>query len=267
MVSLLVESTCNVITTERNLELNSNIKKLIQVSINDQILNLHRSINVKDNRFFKEKNTDLLHTVSNSANSIEVLENNGYERTTIDEYDYKAYNECESMDTIGYKRLDKPDFINQLTLNYKGKAGDFSFFLDENFIIFFNVVNNSDKYYYKINEMYKIKDFKVDKNMFAHFLYSQNGENYYIKTSLYLPFAELNSDNVFFNEDSILEKIKICGDAELIFSRNMNEINFFSKNMDITTSQLMKKYYFEENGVIYFNHSDLYEKVKDSLLS
>ncbi|MGL4989379.1 MAG: hypothetical protein ACRC5F_09105, partial [Cetobacterium sp.] len=199
MVSLLVESACNSINTERNLQLNSNIKKMMQVCVNDQIINLHKAINVRDNRFFEEKNTDLLHTVVNNVNSEEVLSSEGYIKTTIEDYDFSSYNECDNMNTEGYSRIEKEEYITELTLNFRGVEGAFSYFIDENYVVFYNKTNNGDKYHYHFNEMYRIKDFKIDKNMFVHLLYNFKDEDYYIKTSLYLPFAEINSSESFFD--------------------------------------------------------------------
>lgn len=266
MVSLLVESACNNIHTKRNLELNSNIKKMIQTSINDQVLNLHKVSNVKINRFFMEKDTDLLHTLPSTSNSVSVLEGNGYERTTMEEYDYSSFNNCCGVKVNKFCKVSKPDFIKTLDINFKGVVDEFGFFNDENFIIFYDLKTSGNKYFYHIDSVYKLKDFKVDKDNFVYMLYEINNENYFVKTSLYLPFLSLNEENCHFDESFFLEKIKIDESVLSIYNRKDDTIYFYDKDYNIVTVNPCKRYYFELNGLIYFNHGPLYEKVKNNVI-
>ncbi|MGL4988757.1 MAG: hypothetical protein ACRC5F_05905, partial [Cetobacterium sp.] len=266
MVSLLVESTCNQIHTERNLELNSNIKKLIQTSIEEQVYNLNRAVNIRDNRFFKEKNTDLLHAVLNTENSVKVLEDNGYSPTTIDKYEYSSYNQCEGFGIEGYAKIKKTDYVTTFKINFKGIVSDFEFFLDDNYVVFYSADNVGGKYFYNFSKLYEIKDFKVDKNMFVHIVYRFNNNCYYLKSSLYLPFVNLDSHESIFDEEYVLERVKLCNEVEEIIFKEFNEAYFYNSDRDIVKVKLTKKYYFENDGLIYFNNSDIYSKVKDSLV-
>lgn len=266
MVSLLVESTCNQIHTERNLELNSNIKRMIQVAINDQVLNLHKVFNVKENRYFREEDTDLLHTLPSTQNSVDVLEANGYLQTTMDDYSYNSFNECCSVKKRPYAMVKKPDFIDNLMINFKGVEEEFSYFNEDNFIVFFDLNTTGDKYFYNLDEVYILKDFKVDKNFFVHILYELDGENYYVKSSLYLPFLTINEKNDHFDERFFLEKIKIPESVEQIYYRKNSTIWFYNKDFDIVTVRPCKRYYFELNGLIYFNHGPIYDVIKDNVI-
>ncbi|MGL5768151.1 MAG: hypothetical protein ACRCX8_21160 [Sarcina sp.] len=266
MVGLLVESTCNQIHTERNLELNSNIKRMVQVTINDQVLNLHKVFNVKENRFFREEDTDLLHTIPSTKNSIDVLEANGYNMTTVDYYNYTSFNNCCSTRKYSYAKLENPNFISSINLNFKGVEEEFSYFNDDNFIVFYDIETSGDKYFYHLDDIYKLKDFKVDSNMFVHILYEFEGDNYYVKSSLYLPFLSINEKSDHFNEDFFLEKIKILESVNSIYSRKNSLIYFYNKDYDIVRVKTCKRYYFELNGLIYFNHGPIYDIIKNNVI-
>ncbi|MGL5717161.1 MAG: hypothetical protein ACRCX2_29380, partial [Paraclostridium sp.] len=200
------------------------------------------------------------------ANSITVLENNEYVGINISDYDYSSYNICSGSEVLKYKRINKSNYIKELLLNFKGNVGNFSYFLDDNFIVFYNTENNGDKYFYHFSSIYEVKDVKIDENMFVHIIYKFENCDYYIKSSLYLPFATLNSNDSVFEEEYFLEKIKMCNEVEEIINREFNEMNFYNKDRDIVSVKFSKKYYFESEGLIYFNHSDIYDNVKDSLV-
>lgn len=267
MVSLLVESYSNTLITDRNMSTDSNIKKLVQTLITPNILTLNKTINLKDNVFFKDKNVDIMHTLPNTQNAVDTLENNGYTRTSIDDYNCVGFNFTNECVDIEYLKNISGDFKTELTLNSKGIEKVFSYFVDNNFIVFYDVSSSSDKYFYNLNESFNIKDLKIDNDNFVHIIYSHNFETYYVKTSLFFPFLRLNYENDSFNEDYFLQKIRIDDSANKIFALKSNVIYFYDNNYDVKLHNLSKRYYFEYNGLIYFNHSELYEKIKKSIIN
>lgn len=267
MVSLFTESYSNSLVTDRNMSLNSNIKKLIQAMISPSVTTFEKICNVKDNIFFRDEKVDIMHTFPNTFNAINVLESNGYLRTTIDDYNSNSYNFSEKTTDENYLINISPEFKDEIILNSKGLTKVFSYFVDNNFIVFYDVASSGDKYFYNVDEAIILKDFKIDKDDFVHIIYSYNSENYYAKSSLYLPFLKLNSENDIFDESCFLQKIKLDSKISKIFAIKNNNLYLFDDEYNIKTSKLSKRYYFEHNGLIYFNHSDIYEVVKKSIIN
>lgn len=266
MVSLMVESFSNIIKTERNLEPDSNIKKMMQKLIEPQVFNFFKVNTVKDNIFFRDKNVDIMHSLPNTQNSNDVLRSNGYEKINMDAYTTCGYNNTKEFDKIGYVKNIKPNFKTQFELNYKGVSKTFSYFIDGNFIIFYDIENHGNKYFYSLDTVYNLLDFKVDNDDFVHMLYYQDGSLYYSKTHLFLPFAKLNSNNTVLNQSYFLEHIKIDKVLTEIYAIKNNFIYFYDKDFGIVSSELCKKYYFELDGILYFSHSEVYEIVKNSII-
>lgn len=266
MVSLFIESHCNELKTERNLELNSNIKKLIQILILPQVFNFYKIKNIKDNIFFKEKNTDIVHTLSNTENTINVLTNQYYDKTSMDEYNTCGYNYCELSETKDYFKNIKSDYITELNINAKGHEIQMSWFIDDNFIVFYGLAGESEKYFYHFNESLIIKDFKIDKDNFCHILYETNLNTYYAKSHMFLPFAKLNTSNQFFNEEYLLENIKLNVTANEIIKRDSDKLYCYDSEYNPIIYYLSKRYFFEFNGLIYFNHSDIYDFLKGAII-
>ncbi|MGL5716493.1 MAG: hypothetical protein ACRCXX_14250 [Cetobacterium sp.] len=266
MVSLLVESFANSIKTERNLEPDSNIKKLMQKIIEPQVFNFFKISTIKDNIFFRDKNVDIMHSLPNTLNSNSVLRANGYKKIDMDDYTTSGYNTVFEVKNNGYVKNVLANFKTSLDLNYKGVNKTFSYFIDENFIIFYDIENHGNKYFYSIDQVYEVIDFKIDPENFVHLVFSYERETYYAKTHLYLPFAKINTNNCIFDEHYFLEKIKLGKSFESLYSIKNNFLYLYESDGGITSVELGKKYYFELDGIIYFSHSDVYDLVKNSII-
>lgn len=266
MVSLLVESFANLIKTERNLDTDSNIKKLMQKIIEPQVFNFFKVNTIKDNIFFRDKNVDVMHTLPNTLNSNSVLRANGYSKIKMDDYTTSGYNTVLSLNEIGYSKGITPKFKGDVDLNFKGLKRTFSYFVDESFIVFYDIENHGNKYFYSLDTVYEIKDFRIDEDNFVHILYGYDRETYYVKTHLYLPFSKLNGNNNILNEEYFLEKIKLGKSFNKIYAIKNNFLYLLDKNYGISSVELGKKYYFELDGILYFSHSEVYELVKNSII-
>jgi hypothetical protein len=266
MIGLLTESYCNAIATETNLNKVSNIKKIMQALIEGSIYSLSYVENIDDNIAFKEVGTDLVSTIAINSSSETIFEKNSYGKTTIERYNYEHYNTALEITPVPYYEEKETDFIEELVLNCKGIKKFISWFIQDNFIVFYNQEGNGSEYFYEIDEEYQLYDFKIDSNYFVYMILGKGGKTYLVKTHLGLPFLELNKNECVLNEEKLFFKIEIeQSSTQLLYKKN-NEFIFSDDEYNITQVKFGKKYYFEYNDKYYFNNIENLSLFKDSLI-
>lgn len=203
---------------------------------------IHRKLEIKNifnNIFFKEKYTDILGITT--LEDIERLKNEGYKKTTYDNYINEYINaSIEDKETSLYKVM-----VLDNTFTYQGIKYGFSF-KDKTI----NIVSYDPyKLIYSLTYEFDIKDFYIDSEGFMYIC----GNDILIKTHLMLNFYnEYNHDCFTLTEDiESIFKIPVNNLDKLI---GMDEYNiYYLSNNNVRHITLGKKYYFYKDGEIFFN--------------
>lgn len=267
MVSLLVNSYCNTIITEGNLNnINSNIKKLLQLLIENKIYLLNSVLSLRNNLFFKEKNVDILSAFHNTKQYKEVLENRGYVQTTAENFVYENVNGIISKRSIPFFVKENDPFVYSVALNNHGIKNDYGFFVEQNYVLFHSLNSSKVDFYYNLNENYKLKDFKIDSNNFVFIIYEYDHNTYLAISHLGLNFINLNRDQQEINEEYLFNKIKIDDNITEILYTDYNNYYFLTSENTNLEYVFNKRYYFEDDQKYYFFADETIDPYKDQII-
>ena len=261
MSSLLTESYCNIIKTEGNLSPKSNIKKTMQVYLNDKIKSYIKTKVINYNYNFEEIKTDLLCSFLNSDYNMTLLEKRGYFPTKEENYSTEFFNNIEF-----YKKIDsisKSNIKEDIEINCEEKTKKLKYFTNDNVVCFFDENETKIEYYFQL-KYYDIIDFKLDNSDFVYMIISKNKKNYLLITHLSLEFIELNNLETELNKEYIITmlEIEIPGVLEKL---ELNKV-VLSNKYGLTEIRLCKKYYFLKDNKLFFNYNELLKDFKDKFI-
>lgn len=256
MVSLMIESFGNLIKTKGVLSDHSNLKIYLQILLEHRIDEFNKLYSLKSNLLFKELGTDMLTKLNYNTGALYGLNKRGYKETTIDEYNFENMNSIKKITEIPYVKKENNSFINSISLNGKNGLQEYSFFYQNEYILFVpNVSNSAVEYYFKING-YNILDFKIDKHLFVY-LTVENEEGRFLAIShLGKAFSEYNKEDSTLNINQCYNFIKLTDNynfKELEHIDN-NIFYFVSDDFKIFKLEMCKKYYFKDDDYLYFNN-------------
>lgn len=258
MVSLLTNSYGNRVITDGNLNnTHSNIKKFIQSFAEPKIDILNNVLSLRNNYGFKEKNGDLLSTFHNTKQFQDILENRGYVKTTSERYPYENVNHIYEKRELKFYEKNHEPFIKSIILNDHGIEKEYSFFVENNYILFYSTEENNVDFYYHLNDDYKIKDFKINTNKFAFLIVEHEGKTKFLISHLGKYFIELNKENQDINYEQCFNCIDLEDMAiQTLQYTNYNKYYFLRDDLEIIEYEFDKKYYFEQNEKYYFHSND-----------
>lgn len=266
MVSLLIESFGNNIKTKGALADNSKIKQLLQILIEDKIDNLNKLYSLRCNLNFAEFKSDLLTKMKNTKGTLYSLDKRGYKQTTSDKYNFENLNNIFDYKYIDFIKQDKDSFISNLTLKSKENIKEYTFFFQEDYLIFIPTVSNSSvEYYYKLNG-YEILDFKIDKSLFVYLVVKKDKKIFLAISHLGKCFSKYNTDDsTLILEEcyNFIDLSKLPSQVVTLEYIKNNNFYFVDENAQILEVNLCKKYYFVDQEFIYFNNLGDFDEFKD----
>lgn len=277
MVSLMIESLCNNIKTKGILKDNSNLKIYLQTILENKIDEFNKLYSLKSNLEFEELGTDLLTKLKYSKGAIYSLNKRNYSETDISSYNFENLNSILSISEINVIKKENECFVDFISLTSKENEKQYSFFCQDDYILFIPSISNSTvEYYYKLNG-YKVLDFKIDKYLFVYILLEKDNEQYLAISHLCKPFSKYNSDDSTLDKSKCYNFIKLKTQNKLSSLEYINNSDYYftDENFKIVKIKFCKKYYFKDGDFIYFNNqgdcddfSDLFlEVVQNNFLN
>lgn len=267
MVSLLAESYGNNILLEGNLNnTNSNIKKIIQSFLNRYQITLFSLYNLNKNLHIESKLGDIFYSFYNSKEYIEVLENRGYKKTN--NFFIEKYNYIYSNKEVGYFKRNGHPFKDNIDLtNNNGIINNYSYFVKDNYIIFYSNYNYNTDFYYHLSNSFELLDFKIDSEKFVYILYKRENKTFLSSSHLSSNFIDLNKENSKINIDQLNFNIEVPDDCIEISYIDNFVFYLMNKEYKFYQMEFEKLYYFEYDGKILFNYVDALENYKDQFIS
>lgn len=257
MVSLLIESFGNNIKTKGALADNSKIKQLLQIIVDKKIDYLNKLHSLKCNLNFAELNSDLLTKMHNDKGTLYSLRKRNYTETTSENYNFENFNHILNYKYIEIIKKEEDVFINHITLNGKEEQKEYTFFFQEDYILFVPVISNSTvEYYYKLNG-YKINDFKIDNNLFVYIIVEKENKQYLVISHLGKGFSKYNDQESTLNENECYNFIDLSSLPSKVntleYIKN-NSFYFVDNKNQVVSVSVCKKYFFIDGDFIYFNN-------------
>lgn len=270
MASLMAEVCGNTFKTKGAMELDSNLKKIIDTVSEPTVLRLVKVLSTENSYNFNEIGTDFINSFVKKENYISLLENRGYKKTTMNDYQYEFPNFLDSVDSIQYLKNEQMIFVEKIKLNSKnGEEKEYEYCNDEEYIIFYPVGDPNIEMFYKAPLGVKFIDFKLDKNNLVHLLIEENKKIRYIISHLSLNFLDINdkSEKIKFNKKHFIIDINLE-------KENLKKILLFkescmyaiTENNEILKFNLRKRYFFYDNEKIFFNITEDIDKYRNNFI-
>lgn len=269
MVSLLAEHYGNNILLEKNLlNTNSNIKKIMQLFLENKINQLEYIDTLKKNYFLNSKTGDLFYTFKNHKDFADILLKNGYKKTSPDYFLNEPFNYVYSSEEIDHYLKNEEHFIESISLNNNnGISGKYAFFLKNNYIIFYSIKENKTDYFFNCEKEYKIKDFKINKDLFVYMIIEHNDKCFLVKTHLGKCFLELNKENSPFLKENIIYSIELNDNYKELLHIEDDLYYLLTEDCKIVKIELEKKYFFEKDNKLFFTFCPSMEKYEKFIIS
>lgn len=221
--------------------------------------------NISKSYYLQSKTGDIFGTFHNSKKFLDVLLNKGYKETT--NFFEDKFNIIYNTEEIKYYKKNNSFFKTEIELtNNNGITNIYSYFNEENYIIFYSQQNFSTDFYFNLDNNYILKDFKIDKNNYIYLIYSYNNEDYILVSHLSAPFLEINKNNDSINFEYAIMNIKLPKGIKKIVKIEDSIFYFSNINNNIYKIEFEKLYFFINNNKIYFNMPELLSEYKESFL-
>ena len=268
MASLLVESFCNDIQTKTEgiLKDHSNLKKLIQVLIDNKINSLNMLYSLSGNYNFTEFGTDLLTEIKNNSASLKMLKGLNYQETSKEKYNYENFNNVESFEKIHCIVKSDNKFIESFKMTSKDIDKEYIYFFKEHYVLFTPTISNSPAEYYFDFKDYNIIDFKIDSTYFVFMILEKNAERFLVISHLGKEFIQYNVDDAKLDTSQCFNYVKIDNNISSIEHYEGNIFYVMDIYMNLYKMSLNKKYYFKDGESIFFNHIGDAAEYKESFI-
>ncbi|CAL7882808.1 DUF4097 domain-containing protein [Fusobacterium necrophorum subsp. funduliforme] len=260
-MSILSNSFYDNITPGIDFE-NSGVKKIMSCIGKSKAFTCENLEQIKNDFYFKERKHDILTKMLKTKASIQLLQRHHYKEVKQKQFHNAPYNTVFSSEEVSYIHKRKEPFLETILL---GNI-EYSFFLQDNYIVFYNVSSQKTKYFLNVDN-YIIHDVKISDDYFMYLLISFRQKQYLIKTHLSQDFVNMNKERELFNLKECVFSIPLANYEKYtnIEYIEFNEI-FLRKENIITKISLGKKYFFSDYKYVYFNHQGDLEKYRKDFL-
>ena len=248
MANIITDIYLNGITEGLD-EKHNLLKNMFSEYSNSDCENLNKLLHIKEDILFNNLYNDILVKANNNRQVIRLLNKYGYEKTDKKNYPFSEHNFAggeKSQDQI----FESINFVERIYI----KDEEFIYFVEQNYLILFNEINNN-RYFFNLENI-NIKDLKIDKYNFIYILYNYRGKQYLTKTHLAKIFSKYNENKSGFNIRETFYTILLEDDKDKFYSEliNIEGNKVYLLRDKIYYRELYSKYYFADNEFIYFNH-------------